>query len=138
VNLLISTLDIISSIAAHAEVNGFSGSKLSKFFGLWLLTARRSSDTDDWDAFYSRWESAGKIMEHLFLSWLRSAPFDLPALPCYLSITCLTEMKQPSTNCRDGFSNSLITILFLRHQRTMGFYLDLASLHGNMTHYSSA
>lgn len=70
-NLLISTFDIMSSLAAHAEINGFSGSKLSKFFGLWLLSVRRSSDTDDWNSFYSRWESAGRIMEHLFLSWLR-------------------------------------------------------------------
>jgi Domain of unknown function (DUF1708) len=80
-NLLISTLDVISSLAAHAETNGFSGSRLSKFFGLWLLSVRRSSDTDDWNSFYSRWESAGRVMEHLFLSWLRFVFINSSSLP---------------------------------------------------------
>jgi len=69
--LLIPTLDIISSLAAHAEVNGYSGSKLSKYFGFWLLTARRAAGTEDWSSFYTRWEVSGRILEHLFLSWLR-------------------------------------------------------------------
>ena len=46
--LLIATLEIFSSLAAHSEVNGTSGSKLCKLFGLWLQTARRIEDNDDW------------------------------------------------------------------------------------------
>lgn len=69
--LLTATLDIISSLAAHAETNGSSGSKLTKFFGLWLLTTTRSQDSDDWSAFYSRWERAGRILEHVFLAYVR-------------------------------------------------------------------
>jgi len=69
--LLMSTLDIISSLAAHAEANGYSGSKLAKYFGFWLLTARRDAGTEDWNSFYTRWEVSGRILEHLFLSWLR-------------------------------------------------------------------
>ena len=69
--LLIPTLDIISSLAAHAEANGYSGSKLSKYFGFWLLTARRATGTEDWNSFYTRWEISGRMLEHLFLSWLR-------------------------------------------------------------------
>ncbi|THH30472.1 hypothetical protein EUX98_g3724 [Antrodiella citrinella] len=69
--LLTATLDIISSLAAHAETNGSSGSKLAKFFGLWLLTAQRAMETDDWATFYARWEKAGRIFEHLFLSYVR-------------------------------------------------------------------
>ena len=69
--LLKATLDIISSLAAHAETNGSSGSKLSKFLGLWLLTAQRSQASDDWSSFYTRWERAGRILEHLYLSYIR-------------------------------------------------------------------
>ncbi|KAL7278502.1 hypothetical protein ACG7TL_007501 [Trametes sanguinea] len=69
--LLIATLDIVSSLAAHSEHNGISGSKLSKFFGLWLLTTKRSEQDDDWSSFYSRWERAGRILEHLFLAHIR-------------------------------------------------------------------
>ncbi|KAH9856231.1 hypothetical protein C2E23DRAFT_882337 [Lenzites betulinus] len=69
--LLITTLDIVSSLAAHSEHNGISGSKLSKFFGLWLLTTTRSEQGDDWSSFYARWEQAGRILEHLFLAYIR-------------------------------------------------------------------
>lgn len=69
--LLDATLEVFSSLAAHAEVNGISGSKLSKFFGLWLLTVPRVHDNDDWTTFYANWERAGRILEHLFLSRIR-------------------------------------------------------------------
>lgn len=73
--LLISTLDIISSLASHAEANGISGSKLSKFVGLWLLSTHRSEESDDWSTFYARWERAGRVLEHVFLCWIRFVPF---------------------------------------------------------------
>ena len=69
--LLIATLEIFSSLAAHAEANGTSGSKLCKLFGLWLLTAHRVEDKDDWKSFYARWERTGRMLEHLFLSRIR-------------------------------------------------------------------
>ena len=69
--LLVATLEIFSSLAAHSETNSTSGSKLSKIFGLWLLTARRVEDKDDWQSFYSRWESTGRMLEHLFLARIR-------------------------------------------------------------------
>jgi Domain of unknown function (DUF1708) len=69
--LLSSTLAIISSLAAHSESNSISGSKLSKFLGLWLLCAQRSDSKDDWPTFYARWERAGCILEHLFLARIR-------------------------------------------------------------------
>jgi hypothetical protein len=71
--LLSATLDVLSSLAAHAEANSTSGSKLSKFFGLWLLTAQRAEERDDWSTFYARWEQAGRVLEHLFLSRIRWA-----------------------------------------------------------------
>ncbi|GLB44295.1 putative protein with domain of unknown function (DUF1708) [Lyophyllum shimeji] len=69
--LLTATLEIFSSLAAHAEANGISGSKLSKFFGLWLLTVQRTHEDDDWSTFYDRWERTGRMLEHLFLSRIR-------------------------------------------------------------------
>ncbi|KAF9235011.1 hypothetical protein BU15DRAFT_51899 [Melanogaster broomeanus] len=71
IELLTATLDVISSLASHAEANSISGSKLSKFLGLWLLTSTRSEQSDDWTKFYARWERTGRILEHLFLSRLR-------------------------------------------------------------------
>ena len=71
IELLTVTLDLISSLAAHAETNGISGSKLSKFLGIWLLVATRAEESDDWSRFYARWERAGRILEHLFLAHLR-------------------------------------------------------------------
>lgn len=72
--LLVATLDIVSSLASHSEHNGVSGSKLSKLFGLWLLTVARSEPGDDWPSFYARWEHAGRILEHLFLAHIRYVP----------------------------------------------------------------
>ncbi|KAH9916415.1 uncharacterized protein BXZ73DRAFT_53828 [Epithele typhae] len=69
--LLVATLDLVSSFASHAETSGVSGSKLSKFLGIWLLAAKRSEDGEDWPAFYARWERAGRILEHLFLAHIR-------------------------------------------------------------------
>jgi hypothetical protein len=71
--LLLATLDIISSLAAHCESNGSSGSKLSRFFGLWLLTCEHSVEDLEWSAFYERWDRAGRILEHLFLARIRFA-----------------------------------------------------------------
>ncbi|EGN92638.1 hypothetical protein SERLA73DRAFT_15219, partial [Serpula lacrymans var. lacrymans S7.3] len=71
VELLVAVLEVISSLAAHAEANSISGSKLTKFLGLWMLTVTRFEDTDDWAQFYQRWERAARIFEHLFLARVR-------------------------------------------------------------------
>lgn len=69
--LLVATLEIVSSLASHSEHNGISGSKLSKVLGLWLLTNQRTEGDEDWTSFYARWERAGRILEHLFLAHIR-------------------------------------------------------------------
>ncbi|KAG1751754.1 hypothetical protein EDB19DRAFT_1198150 [Suillus lakei] len=74
--LLLATVDIISALASHAEANSISGSKLSKFLGLWLVTATRTEPTDNWTTFYARWERAGRILEHLFLARIREESFN--------------------------------------------------------------
>jgi hypothetical protein len=70
-DLITSTLEVFSSLGAFSEANSTSGSKLCKIFGLWLLTARRVEDGDDWRAFYARWERTGRMLEHLFLARIR-------------------------------------------------------------------
>ncbi|KAK0445027.1 uncharacterized protein EV420DRAFT_981829 [Desarmillaria tabescens] len=69
--LLAATLDLFSSLAAHAEANSTSGSKVSKLLGLWLLDVARAEHNDTWSSFYARWERAGRMMEHIFLSNIR-------------------------------------------------------------------
>jgi hypothetical protein len=72
-HLLTATLEIFSSLAAHAEANSISGSKLSKMLGLWLLSAPRVDERDDCLTFYAKWEKWGRVLEHLFLARIRSA-----------------------------------------------------------------
>ncbi|KAH9986184.1 hypothetical protein BJV74DRAFT_979410, partial [Russula compacta] len=76
--LLLTTLDTISSLSARCEANGSSGSKLSKLFGLWLLTSEPSAEGDDWNVFYDRWDRAGRVLEHLFLARIRDDAGTLP------------------------------------------------------------
>jgi len=99
--LLLATLEIFSSLAAHSEANSTNGSKLSKIFGLWLLTARRVEDKDDWQSFYSRWERTGRMLEHLFLARIR-----------YVQLLCLfsfqfselfTEMNPRTNVCPSAY-----------------------------------
>ncbi|KAF5353537.1 hypothetical protein D9756_007832 [Leucocoprinus leucothites] len=69
--LLNTTLDLFSSLAAHAEKNSTSASKLTRAFGFWLLAAQRVGENDDWPKFYARWQDNGRILEHLFLARIR-------------------------------------------------------------------
>ncbi|KAI0689010.1 hypothetical protein BC835DRAFT_1308560 [Cytidiella melzeri] len=84
VQLLAATLDIIESLAAHAEVTGSSGSKLTKLLGLWLVSAQRVNKDEDWADFYKRWETAGRVLEHLFLAHVREES-SLMKMPVRLS-----------------------------------------------------
>ncbi|KAL0952885.1 hypothetical protein HGRIS_007104 [Hohenbuehelia grisea] len=71
VEILTATLDLMSSLAAHGQANGTSGSKLSKLIGLWILALPRAEPSDDWSSFYARWERAGRMFEHIFLARIR-------------------------------------------------------------------
>ncbi|EAU88356.2 hypothetical protein CC1G_05122 [Coprinopsis cinerea okayama7 len=70
-DLLKEVFEIFSSLASHAETNSTSGGKLSKMFGLWLLSTNRVEPKDDWKSFYERWEHSGRQLEHLFLASIR-------------------------------------------------------------------
>ncbi|KAF9791879.1 hypothetical protein BJ322DRAFT_983661, partial [Thelephora terrestris] len=103
--ILLPTFDIISSLAAHAEANGYSGSKLAKYFGFWLLSARRAEGTEDWNSLYTRWEVSGRMLEHLFLSWLRDEDTKRP-LPRRLQELVA---QYPYTTSPDPTADGLLT-----------------------------
>lgn len=69
--VLMAVLDITASIAARAEANGISGSKLTKLLGMWLLEDMRAREVLEWVPFYEQWERAGRVLEHLFLAKIR-------------------------------------------------------------------
>lgn len=92
--LLTATLEILSSLAAHAEGNGMGGSKLCRGLGWWVCCGGRNGveqpeservgraedaggvvvrkDTiEGWEEFYMQWEMAGRVLEHLFLARIR-------------------------------------------------------------------
>lgn len=69
--LLKEVLEIFTSLAAHAETNSTSASKLSKVYGLWLLNTHRVETKDDWKSFYDRWEVAGRQLEHVLFAQIR-------------------------------------------------------------------
>ncbi|KAJ7225876.1 hypothetical protein GGX14DRAFT_422711 [Mycena pura] len=75
-HLLVAILDTFSSLAAHSEANSISGSKLTKMLGLWILSASRIVEGDDYGTFYARWEKWGRILEHLFLARIRDEAAD--------------------------------------------------------------
>ncbi|KAF7421224.1 hypothetical protein PC9H_011745 [Pleurotus ostreatus] len=113
-----STLEIMTSLAAHTEANSTSGSKLSKLFGLWLVSIPRVEATDDWASFYARWERSGRILEHLFLAYIRDENRSL-RMPTRL--TELVERYPFSKTPADGdllprprFSTRSFNSLFVR------------------------
>lgn len=69
--LLQTMLDIITSLAAHAEMNSSSGSKLAMLFGLYLLSGGLVGPIENWKAFYDKWDRSGQALEHIYLSYIR-------------------------------------------------------------------
>jgi len=71
VDLLMATMELFSSLSAHAEMNSASSSKLSMLFGQNLLTGNVTSNIKDWASFYEQWNKSGRALELVFLSYLR-------------------------------------------------------------------
>lgn len=73
--LLLSILELSGSLAAHAEGNGTSWSRLCMMWGVWLLCAKRDAvlggGETGWEEFYGVWEKSGRVLEHLFLARIR-------------------------------------------------------------------
>ncbi|KAG8215454.1 hypothetical protein J3R82DRAFT_9070 [Butyriboletus roseoflavus] len=120
IELLTATLSLVSSLACHAELNSISGSKLSKFLGIWLLVATRGEPSDDWNRFYARWERAGRILEHLFLARLREEslgqrlPTRLQELVKYYPYSKGSLATEDELLSRPRFSTHQYDALFVR------------------------
>lgn len=70
--LLDTIMDLIASVAAYAEVNAMSSSRLCKVLGFWLLAPRRSIPT--YQQFYNTWKQSTDTMDRLFLAYLAAQP----------------------------------------------------------------
>ncbi|KZO97491.1 hypothetical protein CALVIDRAFT_597418 [Calocera viscosa TUFC12733] len=68
--LLGGLMDLISSVASHVAQNAMSGSRLSKALAYWVI-ARRPAHLTNFAALYEHWDTASRIMEHLFLAFVR-------------------------------------------------------------------
>ncbi|TRM60962.1 hypothetical protein BD626DRAFT_503341 [Schizophyllum amplum] len=130
--LLMTILDVISSIAAHSEANGISGSKLSKFIGLWLLTTQRASEGDDFASFYARWERMGRILEHLFLARIREESLR-QQMPRRLTelVKRYPYSRQPESDLlpRPPFSTRLNDALYVRIETDIAPHVVPSKLH---------
>ncbi|EJT97162.1 hypothetical protein DACRYDRAFT_102553 [Dacryopinax primogenitus] len=69
-DLLRSLMDLISSVASHVAQNAMSGNRLSKALALWVVAPNISNCTS-FGAFYEQWQRASRVMEHLFLCYVR-------------------------------------------------------------------
>ncbi|KAF9508053.1 hypothetical protein BS47DRAFT_1488545 [Hydnum rufescens UP504] len=87
--LLKGLLDLFSSVAAHADGNGMFNTKLSKALAWWVVSGRIWSG-DGWSDFYTEWDRSARIMEHIFLCFLRDQSQHPQTLPVRL-----TELHHP-------------------------------------------
>lgn len=75
VNLLKELLDLLSSVAAHAQGNGMFNTKLCKVFAWWVVCSRKwgaqDESKDTWTDFYDAWDRSSRILEHVMLAYLR-------------------------------------------------------------------
>lgn len=70
--LLRTVLDLTSSVASHADSNAMSGSKLAKVLAWWLVSARQvPQGSGSWREFYAEWVYSARVLEHLFLAFVR-------------------------------------------------------------------
>ncbi|KAG8833495.1 hypothetical protein FRC17_010607 [Serendipita sp. 399] len=68
--LLDALFGFASSLASYAEINGVSGSKFTRLIGWWLLSGRREP-SNGLVEFIQDWDTAARILEHLFLAYIR-------------------------------------------------------------------
>ncbi|KIM26582.1 hypothetical protein M408DRAFT_58686, partial [Serendipita vermifera MAFF 305830] len=68
--LLNSVFHTASSVAAFGETNGVSGDKLTRLIGWWLLS-ERPTPPSGLVGFLQEWDTAARILEHLFLAYVR-------------------------------------------------------------------
>ncbi len=68
--LLKNLMELFASIAAHADGNGMFNTKLSKVLSWWIISNRTWAGTG-FGSFYVEWDRAARILEHVFLAYVR-------------------------------------------------------------------
>ncbi|KAI1630882.1 hypothetical protein F4809DRAFT_646963 [Biscogniauxia mediterranea] len=68
--IIFDYFDLLSAIAAHGKMNGFSGRKLSRMASWWAFEHKDTGN--GFDGGYKAWLSAADATSHLFFAYLRS------------------------------------------------------------------
>lgn len=71
--LLTALMELVASVAAYAESNAMSASRLCKTIGFWVLSPRTLTFAD-YKHFYHIWVQSARLFEHMFLAYLRDQP----------------------------------------------------------------
>ena len=72
--LIKALLDLCASVASHADGNGFFNTRLAKALAWWIVGQQaqvHGAAHESWDAFYGEWDKAARVLEHVFLAYLR-------------------------------------------------------------------
>lgn len=92
--LLKHLLDLLSSVAAHAQGNGMFNTKLCKDLAWWAISSRKWDGTnagqDAWTNFYLAWDRSSRILEHIMLAYLRSVQLPSPGCSFVIESQLLT------------------------------------------------
>lgn len=72
--LLASLMDLVAAVAAYAEANAMSASRLCKVFGFWVLAPKSTAYDGGYQQFYDTWKRSTNHFERLFLAYLRAQP----------------------------------------------------------------
>lgn len=83
--LLVSVLDLITTVAPHHVANAMPGSKLCKILGYWLLgRIGAEHPPHSFDEVVQAWTDASTKLEHLFLAFIRDQTAKVHQMPTRL------------------------------------------------------
>lgn len=123
--LLKDLLDLLSSVAAHAQGNGMFNTKLAKDVAWWVVSSRKwdvskngtGGNRDEWADFYLAWDRASRILEHVMLAYLRCVLI----LSLHSQYCMLTIASRSILGIRHAilavFPSASLSFTLLTHQR---------------------
>lgn len=96
--LLKNLMELFASIAAHADANGMFNTKLSKVLAWWIISNRTWAGTG-FGGFYVEWDCAARILEHVFLAYIRCEPLHITAATSDVNTISLGTNRSLSSEC---------------------------------------
>ncbi|KAF8331994.1 uncharacterized protein EI90DRAFT_3123081 [Cantharellus anzutake] len=100
--LLKNLMELFASVAAHADGNGMFNTKLSKVLAWWIIS-NRTSPGMSFDNFYREWDRTARILEHVFLAYIRDQSHSQQRVP--LRLKPLYQPYPPATVSDGDTSN---------------------------------